>query len=189
MNKLTLALALAALPLAASAQNLSAGTFQLSGATGLSFVSGEIDPEFGDDVDVDARDLRFAGLFYLTPQLGLGLVADYEYMKMDAPGLDALEQTSTVFGPIIGANVPLSPGVAAFLEAGIGLAQLEQDDVEADGVAFLLGGGLKLFPARSLSVDLGLNYRKTSLEADGGAEVDETSFAFTVGLSVYLGGR
>lgn len=189
MKKLVLAAAIAALPLVTTAQQLSAGTLQLSGGTQLSFTSGTIEFEGGDEVDVDTRSLNLGALYYVAPQLGIGLAFDHEYSKLDAPGFPSTESTTTVIGPMVGLNLPVGSSLAVFVDGAIGLARMEEDDLEADGLAFGLGAGLRIFPARWASFDLGLRYQKLALEFDGGGEVDTTTVSVGAGISVYLGGR
>jgi hypothetical protein len=191
MRKLILVAALAALPSLVSAQSLKAGTLQLSGASGLQFGSNKLEQDGFADFDTTVRQLGGDALYYVTPIIGVGVTVSYVYQKLD-DGVDTQESTDTAFGPIVGLNLPIGEKVALSAFGGFGRQSTEFDNgfvtTEGDGWGIFLGGGLKVFPVQSVSLDLGLQLSRFGLDFDG-QDVTSTNVALRAGISVYLGGR
>lgn len=191
MRKAVLVAALAALPSLVSAQSLQTGTLQLSGASALQFGSNKLEADGFADLDTTTRQLGADALYYVTPFLGVGLSFQYSYRKQD-DGVDTLERTDAALGPVLGLNLPVGDKVALFAFGGFGRQSSELDDgfntSEGDGWGVFLGGGIKLFPASSVSLDLGLQLSRFGLDFEG-QDVTSTNVGARAGVSVYLGGR
>lgn len=188
MKRLLIA-CLALLPFAAQARNLTPGTFELSGSSQLGFssTSTEVDGALYD-YDQDIWTVRGAGLVYVVPNLGIGLVLDHQNVETTY-GPDKTETSTTTFGPMIGFNLSLAQQLSLKLNGNLVFAKGSQDDVDLDGFGWGVGAGLSFFPVPYLSVDAGLGYQAVYLEADGGGDVDTSGLNVGLGLSVYFGGR
>jgi hypothetical protein len=187
MKLRTLALVTLLLPAIASARDISAGTFQLGGDANVAFSTGSVD--FGaEEVDVDTFQLGASGLFYVIPNLGLGAFIDHTNTTTEFMGEES-DSSSTVVGPQLSYNLSLAEQLSVFGTAGLGYATSEDDDQDADGFAWTIGGGLRFFPVRSVSLDGLVSYSNLNLEDDFDNEMDVSDLRIGVGLSFYFGGN
>jgi hypothetical protein len=183
MRRLLLVLALV-LPAFVHARELAPGTLEIAGGSSLSFSNLEIEVE-GDDQDTDTFQFDLNGYYYVVPNLGLGLGLLYQDISND-PGSDV---TSVAILPQLTYQVPVADKLGLFVGAGLGYASVEMDDDDASGLAWMVEGGLKIFPVRWLSLNGGVRYTGYNLETDGDLEVDVSDFTVGAGLSFYFGGR
>lgn len=187
-----LAVASLLLPGLASARDLSAGTFQLGGDGSISFSrrSSEIEGNEGDDIDT--LRVRASGFYYLVPNLGLGAFLEYLQQSTEVVG-DDLQVSTVIVGPQVSYNLALAERLSAFGTVGAGWAKSEAEvgDVSSDisGLAWQLGGGLRFFPARSVSIDGSVSYLSLNLEDDEDRDIDSSELGVRVGLSFYFGGN
>jgi hypothetical protein len=199
MKKLLLALAM--FPMVAAANELTPGTFELSGTTTLGFSSASSDVKMdGASViktDTSAFALGGNGLYYLTPNFALGGRVSY----LNRTTKDKLNNTEFTdkdffFGPAAQIEAHVAPQVAVFglLALGYESSSLDFGGFSSDGsgVGLNLEAGVKYFPVKSLSFDAALAYDYASLKYDtvGGVTPKQTlsGFGFNLGLSVYFGG-
>lgn len=191
MKLRTLALVSLLLPAIASARDISAGTFQLGGDANVSFSTGSVEfatPVGTEEIDIDTFELGASGLFYVIPNLGLGAFIDHSNTTTEFEGEES-DSSSTVVGPQLSYNLSLAEQLSVFGTAGLGYATAEDDDADADGFAWAIGGGLRFFPARSVSLDGLISYSNLNLEDDFNNELDVSDLRIGVGLSVYFGGN
>jgi hypothetical protein len=185
MRHFTMALALAAAPALASAQQLQAGTVQITGGSNLSLGSSSLDFPDGSGIDTTTRNLGLEAFVYASPNLGLGLSAAYEYQQQD-DGLNTARQQTTVLGPAVTLHVGTEDPIAFYLTGSLGRMSMNfGGGVSGSGWGFSAGGGLKVFPARFLSVDLGLEYASHRVDVEG-VDLRVSGTLVKIGLSVYL---
>lgn len=187
MKLRTLALVSLLLPALASARDLSAGTLQLGGDANMAFSAGSADFGAGD-VDTNTFQIGVSGLYYLIPNLGFGAFLDYVNESTEFAG-ETSDASTTIIGPQVSYNLGLSEQVSGFGTFGIGYAKMEQDDADASGFGWSIGGGLRFFPTRSVSLDGTLSYANVNLEDDFNNEADFSDLTVGVGISFYLGGN
>lgn len=198
MKRIALALALFA-PMLAAAHDLTPGTFELSGDTSLGFRSGSEKIEAGgvsQTTDTTDYGLSLSGFYYVTPNIGVGAVVDYNNSSAKLNGISNGTSTFLV-GPAVALDYPIAPQFSLFGRGAIGYAsttvtQTGNPDVSASGVGLALEAGVKYFLVKSLSFDAGLVYDWSKLSGDSVAGVTPkttiSSFGVIAGLSVYFGG-
>jgi opacity protein-like surface antigen len=187
MKLRTLALVSLLLPTLASARDLSAGTLQLGGDTSLGFTMSSTDYGAGD-VDTNTFDVGVSGLYYVIPNLSVGAFLDYVNQSIDF-GDGESDISSTVIGPQVSYNLSLAEQLSGFGTLGLGYAKVEADDEDASGFAWQLGGGIRYYPVRAVSLDGSITYSNLSLEDDFDNEADHSDFRIGLGLSFYFGGN
>lgn len=187
MNAARLALIALLLPAAASAREIGAGTFQLSGGTQISYSSFSTEQPGFDDVDDTSFDLNGSGYFYVIPNLGIGAFISHNSSTFEQ-GVDSDDSSQTSIGPAITYNFPVAPQLSLFAEALLGYSTASFNDGDASGFLFGLGGGLRFFPADRVSLDASVNWSTASLEDDFNNEADTSGLSLGVGISVYFGG-
>jgi len=74
-------LALGIIPDTLTAHNIQTGTIEVIGGTTLNFTSSTIEQN-GRDTDIDSRELSLTGLYYIAPNLGVGMHWSYESTKV-----------------------------------------------------------------------------------------------------------
>jgi opacity protein-like surface antigen len=189
MNTKTAALTLALLPALAGARDLGPGTFELSGRTGLDFGSATAESSASTtDLDISTLSVNGDALFYVVNNFGIGLGVSYDKTELDN-GVDSSESSTSLIGPEAKLNLPIATQASVVLMGAAGRMATEDDLGDADGWAFLVGGGLRFFPADSVSLDAMISYTTASMEHDLGVDLDVSGWDLGLGLSVYFGGR
>lgn len=206
-SKLTVALAVALLPLLASAE-LAAGTIELTGGSNLNFSTGEEKwtdrtpvGDFVEKHDLTNFDLDTGVLYYLTPNVGVGFELGYAREKDEI--LNETRTLSTTFiGPRVGLDLGLGEKISVFGDLALGFARVNdrfEDSLDPlsdwedtySGLGFRLAGGVKYFPVPALSFNAGLAYSYLTVTGDTAPGVEtnlkKTDLGLNVGISVYLG--
>lgn len=187
--RMALLLTLAALAPSRAGAEVEVGTIEVGGASVLGYSASRVETDAGGALETTTWGLEVGGLYYVTPQVGVGLEFAYDKTTL-SDGFATARQTTILLGPKVGLHQPLGDGLALFGEALVGFAQLDTEGSQPKGFAFGLGGGLKVFLSPGFSADLGLRWRRTELE-DGrsGAKATSTDLFVGAGFSVYLGPR
>ncbi len=186
--------ALAMFPVVAQAE-ISAGTFELSGDTTLTFSQGSVERTTGgftDQVDTTDLQLSASGLFYVTPNVGVGLGVDYIDSTRESGGVK-YGSSVLVIGPGLGLDFPVAPKLSLFALGTIGYASATYTETGTSsstptGWGLGLEGGIKFFPVSSVSLNAALGYNWVRLKEDP-VEVTNSGIGLSLGVSVYLGGR
>lgn len=158
------------------------GKFLISGASNLSFMSNKTTIEGSEDQKVDNLNLN-ASLGYFIAK-NFALTGDFEYLIQSQDDTDVT--TNMMLG---GARAYIDLGKVAklYFQGGVGLLQIEVDNdsfskpASDTGFAFGLGGGVSLFIKDYLSIDMGLSYKKGSVE-----DIDMSNAGFSAGFSFYF---
>lgn len=175
---------------------LEKGKIIISGASNLSFVSQKVTKEVfsygygysnnssNSTITDETDNLNFncALGYFITNKIAL--IADAEYTKTSRDFGDIT--SSSILG---GARAYIDLGKVAklYTQGGIGLIGMKFDSEygpESDidtGFAFGLGAGVALFVNKHLSIDLGYNYKKGSVD---NSEV--VNSGFSAGFSFYF---
>lgn len=210
MKKITgILAAMALLPAAAYAENdasIERGAVEVGGDMTLDLSTGSVKQKFDapgaveQKIDTSTVELDVSGLYYVAPNVGLGLAVLYSKETQEADGIEETSSTAVV-GPAISAQLPLAPQVALFGLAAVGYASSTfsatgDPDLEASGFGFVLRGGIKYFVAKQFSLDVGLRYTLINLERDAIVTATGTipeldtkvsTVGVSAGLSVYFG--
>jgi hypothetical protein len=194
MKKIIFALAM--VPMLARAE-VAQGTFELSGGSNLGFSSGSRKTEIGGasgTVDTTDYGLSATGLYYVSPNIGIGGRLEYGYSAEKANGVtDGL--STLIIGPAIAAEAPVAPQFAVFGLAQLGYASTTQSttgfaDVKASGYGFGLDVGVKYFVVKNFSFNAALAYQYANVETDETVKrkITTSDVGLNLGLSVYFGG-
>jgi predicted porin len=199
MKKIVVALAM--VPVLARA-DLATGTFELSGNTNLGFTSGSQKDKTdagSTTTDSTAYGLSTAGLYYVIPNLGVGLRLAFGSSTTKSNGVKT-EGTSFLVGPAISYEVPVAPQLAVF---GLGAFGYVSDETKISGSGTSLDGsvtstgyganvdvGVKYFLVKNFSFNAAIGYEYFSVEDNRTPKGTTTrsDFGLNLGLSVYFGG-
>ncbi len=184
MKRFLVMLALA--PTLAAANELSVGTFQLSGNSNLGFSTQKTKITGFEDTTDTTFNLSGSGLYYVTPMVGIGAVLEYDHTTEKSGGVET-KMSTLLIGPKVGLDFPVAPQLAVYADGDIGYASADVEGHSATGFGFGLGAGLKYFIVPAVSADLGLQYRYVKV-SESGVDLKVSDFGLAVGLSVYFGG-
>ena len=190
------------LPLATFATELAPGTLELSGSSNLSYAytsyaHTKTTPSgaFTSTTHDSRLDLQADGLYYVIPNLGIGLSLGYTYDTGTDLGTQ-LSSSTLLVGPAIGYDFPIAPEFALFVRGDVVYVRESTklgggSSSNTSGWGAQAQGGLKYFPVKPLSLDVGLAYEYVSLRRPGDSfesfATTSSGLAVSVGLSVYLG--
>ncbi len=183
--------ALALFPVVAYAE-ITPGTLEVSGNSSLGFNAGTIDVKSGQSTDTTDFGFAANGLYYLTPNIGLGVTVDYSNSTTKSAGVEHGLST-LLFGPAVAVDYPVAQQLSLFGRGMFGYASSKytetgSPDVTPSGFGFGLEAGVKYFPVKNFSLDAGIGYDWVRLKEDP-VEVTNSGFGVNVGLSVYFGGK
>jgi len=175
----------------AFSRDLAQGTIEIGGDLDLSLDSSELDITGSDTMDTDTTTLNATGLYYVAPNIGVGLIWNYDSTEVSGAG-DKLEESSNLIGPAASYNLSLNDKTSLQFQGALALASIEVKDsfsgtTTIDGFGWVVGAQLSYFLTDAVSIDGSLVYTSLSLEEDETkTDVDSTGFGTGVGLTVYL---
>jgi hypothetical protein len=173
-------LAIGIIPNTLTAHTIQTGTIEVTGGTSLNFSSGEIDRN-GNDIDLDETELSITSLYYIAPNLGVGL--HWEYESTEIGNSDTSE---TIIGPAFAFNIPIAPQLSIKPLGYIALLNGEEGTTDYDGTEWGLGVDANYFIQENISLNTGIVYTSQDVDIDGGGDFKWTGFQTKVGLSVYF---
>jgi long-subunit fatty acid transport protein len=179
-KELLLLLAIGLIPNTVTAHTIQIGTIEVTGGASLSFSSEEIDQN-GNDTDIDTTKLSLTSLYYVAPNLGVGL--HWEYSSTE---IDDNENSETIIGPAFSFNIPIAPQMSIKPLGYIALVNGEEGRVDYDGTEWGLGANLSYFIRNNISINIGSTYSSQDLDIDGGGDFKRSGFKSNIGLSVYF---
>lgn len=186
--------------------DLSAGTFQLVGESALGFRTGSTTMKFDapgapeTSSDLTEYGLDVAGLYYLVPDVGLGLSVSFDRSTEETAGVEERTWTVTV-GPELSVQKAVAERVAVFGRGMVGYATARmsgtgEPDLSATGFGVGLQAGVRYFVVKQVSIDAALTYTYVKLTTDEVTtptgtipelEARSSSFGFGAGVSVFFG--
>jgi hypothetical protein len=188
---------LAMLPTFAMAADLTPGVIEVTGSSNLGFDSSSSKFEgAANSTDTTRYGLDLTGIYYLTPNVGVGLRLGYTNEETKFAGAKSGVST-LLLGPAVGFEVPIQDKLAFAAQGDIGYASATftesgQPDTNASGWGLGLGAGVKYYvvPAFSMNAGLVYNYTKLTYDATAGSpkqDLTSSGFGLNVGFSVYFG--
>ncbi len=185
-------IALALMATTAAAHEIDAGRVMFMGDTSLDYSSSEVSAS-GSETTTDKVELNFTSLYFVRPNLGVGLLLGYEDSETD-DGTTVEKQSMTMFGPVVGYNISLDHNTSLMLNAGIFTASGDMDDGagntgDIDGEGYILGAAFAFFLNDNVAVNLGVRQIDADIDLDDGAtttSADMTETAFNVGFATFF---
>lgn len=181
------AISLLCLSTAGYTRDLNKGTIEIGGGLNLSMISEEYKAQDAEDtMEIDSRNFAADVLYYIAPNIGLGI--NWNYVSAEAKAGDSeWETTTSMIGPAAAYNISLSGNTSLKLGGSLVMASRETEESSIDGFGWTLGGQYTYFLNDFVSLNGSLEYVSLSLEDDdSNNEFDNTSFRAGVGLSIYL---
>lgn len=181
------AISLLCLSTAGYARDLNKGTIEIGGGLNLSMISEEYKAQDAEDpLEIDSRNFAANVLYYVAPNIGLGI--NWNYQSEEAKfGDSEWETTTSMIGPVAAYNISLGSNTSLKLVGSVVRASEENGDSTLEGFGWTLGGQFHYFLNDFVSLNGSLKYVSISLEDDdSNNELDNTSFRAGVGLSIYL---
>lgn len=209
MKSFPLLLAALLLPTLAAASEITPGAIEVTGGSRLGIGSFNVEettktPGQPNDVvktDRSVFDFEAGALYYLTKNVGVGLELGYGRVK-DETGPVTLTESLFTIGPKVGVDLGVAEKLSVFGEGAILYATgtLKEEDAtdpaanfknDRSGYVLGLAAGVKYFPVRAFSLNVGLDYRYQSLTEKQPAGVEVTTktggIGAFAGLSFYFG--
>lgn len=187
---------------AVESRDLTRGTIELGGSTGVSYGSHTQTPEGGDGAFTITT--VFAGTdltFYVAKNIGAGLSVSYERVSADfgesdlAPA-EAMSLAGLLIGPQAKYSFPISDRANLFATGSAGVERVKQTETE-DGIEEVIdktagffwsaGGGARFFVGDSASIDASVRYHSSHHE--NGEVFDLSGLIVQVGVSVFVNRR
>jgi len=175
------------------------GKFVLSGATGLQFISSNIEYEYNgqSDGDYDVSSFSFMpGVgYFVMDNLAVGLTANFTSTTQKDQG-DKYTVSSTMLLPSALYYFPVEGQFKPLLQVGAGLMSTKEkysydgdsDEDKMSGLALNFGGGAAYFINDYVSLNFGLSYTMANLKDSDDSDwvQKQGNFAANIGLSVFL---
>jgi len=156
------------------AKEIPAGTIAVGGQTDVSQASTTTTVN-GTDIDVDVTTLKTGALYYVAPNVGLGVLWDYEKTKTSVAGTSSTE-TTNLFGAMASYNISINEQMSIRPRVFFGTASVKNDPLD-----------VSYFPSDHVSFDVGVSYESLSLRDDGlDIDADGSGFSFGLGFTAYL---
>lgn len=178
----------------ALAKNINEGAIEFSGDTSFESASSEFTGKVSGttvlDVEEESRDITVGMLYYVAPNVGVGLLWNNEYTETD-DGVDKDEETFGMMGILGGYNISLDAASSVrLIGALIFSATLESKtngvtDIDADGDGIMFGVHYKRFFNEYVSLNFGFTSVSAELD-DSPATLEIKSSGFNIGFSVHL---
>jgi outer membrane protein len=175
------------------------GKFVLSGATGLQFVSSNIDYKYDGKSQGDVTQSSFSILpsigYFVMDNLAVGLSANISSTTQKDEG-DKYTVSSTMLLPTAIYYFPVEGQIKPFLQVGAGLMSIKEkenydgdtDENKMSGLALNFGGGAAYFINDYVSLNFGLSYTMANLKDSDDSDwvQKQGNFAANIGFSVFF---
>ncbi len=175
------------------------GKFVLSGATGLQFISSNVDYEYDGQSQGDVTQSSFSIMpsisYFVMDNLAVGLSANFSSTTQKDEG-DKNTVSSTMLLPTAIYYFPLEGQFKPLLQFGAGLmstkAKQSYDfntiEDKMSGLALNFGGGAAYFINDYVSLNFGLSYTMANLKDSDDSDYvqKQGNFAANIGFSVFL---
>jgi opacity protein-like surface antigen len=173
------------------AKEIKAGTIGLGGDLNISYDSDTSKPSSGPKTVDKEKSVNANMLYYIMPNLGLGLGWSYDKYDSTNAGIN-LGVTTYSIGPAMGYNISVNEelsvkimGSIEKLNSNARVTGLPTSKV--DGTQWTAMAQLNYFPVDNISLDAGIQYHSASLsDNQATGNIKFTGYTSRVGLSVYF---
>lgn len=170
---------------------IETSTLEIGGDFEFSRSSFKVDVDGEQTIDIDSTTLDTTLLYYIAPDVGLGVLFFVEDVSGTSGG-DSIDVRTGALGPLASMNIGLNELTSFRLFGSVFISNTQFTDSsgasgKADGIGLILGGGPSYFITDDVSLNGLLTYTRFSLDAEStdiGVDIDGLSLG--VGLSVYL---
>jgi len=176
----------------AYSKDISTGTVELSGDSSFSISSSKYTEQgISGSEDTDTVSLSLTALYYVSPNVGVGLFWSKEDQDID-DGFNSETIAINFMGPLAGYNVSVGPASSVMFYGGFVLIGDFESEVNGFTVAsgdisgHIIGANFKHFLTDSVSVNVGLSMTHIEVDEDGGNKSESDGRDLSVGLSVYF---
>jgi len=175
------------------------GKIVLTGATGLQFVSSNIEFEYdGQSVgDFDTSSFSFLpGVgYFVMDNLAVGLSANFTSTTQKDQG-DKYTISSTMLLPTALYYFPVEGNFKPLVQVGVGFMSTKEkesydggsDDFKMSGLAISFGGGASYFINNTVSFNFGLSYTLANMKNNEDSDLVQIqkNLAANIGISLFL---
>lgn len=176
----------------AEARDVSVGSLMVTGDTNLESSSNKSDFS-GGSITTDSTDINLAGAYFVTTNLGVGLMLSKEDTKTN-DGTTIFKESMMMVGPIVGYNISLNSDSSILLNASIFSVSGDMNDgagydADIDGNGYMMGGSFNYFLNEHVALNLGVRWVKADLDYSyGGTTVATkmTETGTTIGLMTFF---
>lgn len=175
------------------------GKFVLSGATGLQFISSNVEYEYDGQSQGDVTQSSFSIMpsigYFVMDNLAVGLSANFSSTTLKDEG-DKYTVSSTMLLPTAIYYFPVEGQFKPLLQVGAGLMSTKEkysydggsDEDKMSGLALNFGGGAAYFINDYVSLNFGLSYTMANLKDSDDSDwvQKQGNFAANIGFSVFL---
>ena len=175
------------------------GKIVLSGATGLQFISSNIEYEYdgqsNGDYDINSFSFMPGVAYFVMDNLAVGLTANFTSTTEKDQG-EKYTVSSTMLLPTALYYFPVEGNFKPLVQVGAGLMSNKykdswdggSDEYKMSGLAISFGGGASYFINDTISFNFGLSYTLVNLKDsdDSDSVQKQKNLAASVGLSVFL---
>lgn len=170
---------------AAYAKDIDAGTVEVSGAATLGYNSTDIEIKDGPTTDQSSWGLNLNSSYYVMPNLGVGLLLEYNSVD-----IADVEISTLGIGPIVTYSFSMNEQVSLPIFGALTYNSQTGDLLDdPSGWGWTIGAGVKYFMADNISLNGIVDYGQVYYETDTTSiEFDQKGFNVFGGISVYFGG-
>jgi outer membrane protein len=175
------------------------GKLLLSGATGLQFLSTNLEVEYDGQSqgDFDQSSFSFTpGIgYFVIDNLAVGLSANFETLTQEDLG-DTYTANSTTILPTLLYYFPLESKLRPYAQLAAGFTSAKEKETidsfsvesKLNGTSLVFGGGASYFINKTISLDFGLAYGITTLKDSDDSDLvqKQKTFGASVGFSIFL---
>lgn len=175
------------------------GKTVLSGATGLQFISSNIEFEYdgqsNGDYDINSFSFTSGVGYFVVDNLAIGLSANYSSTTQKDEG-DKYTVSSTMLLPTALYYFPVDGQFKPLIQVGAGLMSTKEkeswdgdsDEFKMSGLAISFGGGASYFINDYVSLNFGLSYTIADLKDSDDSDFvqKQKNLAANIGFSVFL---
>jgi len=175
------------------------GKFVLSGATGLQFLSSNIEVEYDGQSSGDMTQNSFTIIpsigYFVMDNLAVGMTANFSSTTQKNEGYKT-KTTSTMILPTVLYYFPVAGNLKPLVQVGAGLMSFSKENKNSEnsykdkfsGLALNFGGGASYFINDYVSLNFGVSYTMANLENSNDSDYvqKQGNFAGNIGLSIFL---
>jgi len=175
------------------------GKFVLSGATGLQFLSSNIEVEYDGQSSGDMTQNSFTIIpsigYFVMDNLAVGMTANFSSTTQKNEGYKT-KTTSTMILPTVLYYFPVAGNLKPLVQVGAGLMSFSKENKNSEnsykdkfsGLALNFGGGASYFINDYVSLNFGVSYTMANLEYSNDSDYvqKQGNFASNIGLSIFL---